>query len=50
MRMTPAARVELERFVLDAPARCREAFAFQVEDGRITSFADRLLLLRADRD
>lgn len=50
MRMTPAARAELERFILDAPARCREAFAFQVEGGRITSFADRLLLLRADRD
>ena len=50
MRMTPAARSELERFVLDAPARCREAFAFHVEDGRIVSFADRLLLVRADRD
>ncbi len=50
MRMTPAARAELERFVLDAPARHREAFAFRVEDGRIASFADRLLLLRADRD
>lgn len=49
-RMTPAARAELERFVLDAPARHREAFAFRVEDGRIASFADRLLLLRADRD
>jgi hypothetical protein len=50
MRMTPAARAELERFVLDAPARHREAFAFRVEDGRIAAFADRLLLLRADRD
>ncbi len=50
MRMTPAARAELERFVLDAPAHCREAFAFHVQDGRIASFADRLLLLRADRD
>ena len=49
-RMTPAARAELERFVLDAPAHCREAFDFHVEDGRIASFADRLLLLRADRD
>jgi len=49
-RMTPAARAELERFVLDAPARCREAFDFRVEDGRIASFGDRLLLLRADRD
>ena len=50
MRMTPAARAELERFVLGAPAHCREAFAFHVQDGRIASFADRLLLLRADRD
>jgi len=50
MRMTPAARAELERFVLAAPAHCREAFAFRVQDGRIASFADRLLLLRADRD
>ena len=50
MRMTPPARAELERFILDAPARCRQAFAFRVEDGRIVSFADRLLLLRADRD
>jgi SAM-dependent methyltransferase len=50
MRMTPAARADLERFVLAAPARCREAFDFAIEDGRIASFSDRLLLLRADRD
>ena len=49
-RMTPAACADLERFILDAPARYREAFAFQVADGRIASFSDRLLLLRADRD
>jgi hypothetical protein len=48
--MTPAARAELERFVIDAPVRFREAFAFQVEGERIVSFADRLLMLRADRD
>jgi SAM-dependent methyltransferase len=50
MRMTPEARADLERFVLAAPARCREAFDFKVEDGRVVSFSDRMLLLRADRD
>jgi SAM-dependent methyltransferase len=50
MRMTPEARTALEHFVLAAPARCREAFDFAVEDGRIVSFSDRMLLLRADRD
>jgi ubiquinone/menaquinone biosynthesis C-methylase UbiE len=49
-RMTPEARAELDRFVLAAPTRCREAFRFQVEDGRIVSFTDRMLLLRADKD
>ncbi|HEY7203884.1 MAG TPA: class I SAM-dependent methyltransferase [Methylomirabilota bacterium] len=50
MRMTPEARAELERFVLDAPTRCRDAFDFRIEGGRIVSFTDRMLLLRADRD
>jgi SAM-dependent methyltransferase len=51
MRMTPQARADLERFVLAAPARCREAFEFVIgEDGGIVSFSDRMLLLRADRD
>ena len=49
-RMAPAARAELERFVLAAPARCREAFAFEIDNGRVISFADRMLLIRADRD
>jgi SAM-dependent methyltransferase len=49
-RMTSEARADLERFVLGAPARCREAFDFEVDGGRIVSFSDRLLLLRADRD
>jgi SAM-dependent methyltransferase len=49
-RMTPEAKAGLERYVLDAPARCREAFGFQIEAGRIQSFTDRMLLLRADRD
>ena len=50
MRMTPEAKVALERYVLDAPARCRDGFGFRVEQGRIESFTDRMILLRADRD
>jgi SAM-dependent methyltransferase len=50
MRMTAEARADLERFVLAAPARCREAFDFAIEQDRIVSFSDRMLLLRADRD
>ena len=49
-RMTAEARADLEGFVLAAPARCREAFDFTIEAGRIVSFSDRMLLLRADRD
>jgi ubiquinone/menaquinone biosynthesis C-methylase UbiE len=49
-RMTPAAKAELEAYVLAAPARCRDAYAFVIEGGRVTSFTDRMLLLRADRD
>jgi hypothetical protein len=50
MRMSPEAKADLERFVLAAPARCREAFRFTIESGRIESFTDRMILLRADRD
>ena len=50
MRMTPEARAELERYVLAAPARCRDAFDFRIEDGRVVSFTDHMLLLRADKD
>ncbi len=50
MRMSPEAKADLERFVLAAPARCREAFLFRIERGRIESFTDRMILLRADRD
>jgi ubiquinone/menaquinone biosynthesis C-methylase UbiE len=50
MRMTPEAKADLERFVLDSPERCREGFSFTIEDGRIQTFSDRLILLRADRD
>ena len=49
-RMAQAAKAELEAFVLAAPAACREAFEFRIESGRIVSFTDRMLLLRADRD
>ena len=49
-RMTSAAKAELEAYVLAAPARCREAFDFHIDGGRIVSFTDRMLLLRADRD
>ncbi|MBI2526745.1 MAG: methyltransferase domain-containing protein [Candidatus Rokubacteria bacterium] len=47
MRMTAEARAALDRFVLEAPARCREAFSFTVEEGRIRAFSDRMLLVRA---
>jgi SAM-dependent methyltransferase len=49
-RMTPEARRDLDAFVRAAPERCRTAFAFRLVDGRIESFTDRMLLLRADRD
>jgi hypothetical protein len=49
-RMTPEARRDLDAFVLAAPERCRAAFDFRVSDGRVESFTDRMLLLRADRD
>jgi SAM-dependent methyltransferase len=50
MRMSAEAKADLERHVLDAPARCRDAFGFKVEGGRIESFMDRMILLRADKD
>ena len=49
MRMTDAGRTALESFVRSAAPRCREAFEFQIGE-HIESFADRLLLLRAERD
>jgi SAM-dependent methyltransferase len=49
-RMTPEARRDLDAFVLAAPERCRAAFDFRVAGGRVESFTDRMLLLRADRD
>jgi SAM-dependent methyltransferase len=49
-RMRPEDREALERFVLEAPARYRQAFDFRIEDERVRSFTDRMLLLRADKD
>ena len=49
-RMTAEARAQLEAFVLAAPEPCRAAFDFRVAGGRVESFTDRMLLLRADRD
>ena len=49
-RMSHEAKSALERFVLDAPARWREAFRFELDGERVVSFADRMLLLRADKD
>ena len=50
MRMGAQAKADLERLVLDAPARCRDAFDFRIDQGRIESFTDRMILLRADKD
>jgi ubiquinone/menaquinone biosynthesis C-methylase UbiE len=49
-RMTPEARRDLDSFVLAAGEGCRAAFEFRVAEGRVESFTDRMLLLRADRD
>ena len=49
-RMSAEARNALDQFVLAAPPRCREAFQFKVEGESVRSFADRMLLLRADKD
>jgi ubiquinone/menaquinone biosynthesis C-methylase UbiE len=49
-RMSAEAKAALERFILDAPARCREAFQFELDGDRVVAFADRMLLLRADKD
>jgi SAM-dependent methyltransferase len=48
--MTPRARADLERFVREAPAACRQAFRFELaDDGRVRAFTDRMLLVRADK-
>jgi SAM-dependent methyltransferase len=50
IRMSPEARAGLDRFVLAAPARYREAFRFKLDGEHVVSFTDRMLLLRADKD
>jgi hypothetical protein len=49
-RMTAEALQDLEAFVRAAPERCRAAIDFRHAGGRVESFTDRMLLLRADRD
>jgi ubiquinone/menaquinone biosynthesis C-methylase UbiE len=49
MRMSPEARRDLDAYVYAAPPRCRAAFDFELEADRIVSFADRMLLVRADK-
>lgn len=49
-RMGADARRELEAFVRAAPQSIRDAFDFRVAGDGIESFADRMILLRADRD
>lgn len=49
-RMSGEAKAALERFVVTAPARCREAYRFELDGDRVVSFTDRMLLLRADKD
>ena len=48
--MTSDGRRSLDQFVRDAPAHCREAYKFELDGDRVVSFADRMLLLRADKD
>lgn len=49
-RMSAPAKAELERFVRAAPQTIRDAFQFRFERERVTSFIDRMLLVRAERD
>lgn len=45
---TPATvKADLERFILAAPARHREALRVKSEQGRLLTFSDRYLLVRA---
>lgn len=50
MRMSAAARRDLEDFVRRAPERCRAAFEFRLAADAVVSFNDRQILIRADRD
>jgi len=48
--MSQEARAELDQVVRAAPGHCREALGVTFTGGRIHSFTDRLLVLRADKD
>jgi SAM-dependent methyltransferase len=51
MRMSPEALADLEAFVRAAPESARAAFDFRLaDDGRVESFTDRMILVRADKD
>jgi ubiquinone/menaquinone biosynthesis C-methylase UbiE len=50
MGMSVEARRELEAFVRGAPEPCRRAFDVRLAGDAVESFADRMILLRADRD
>ena len=47
MRMTPAAEQALSDWALASPAACRDYFGVREADGRVESFTDHKLLLRA---
>jgi SAM-dependent methyltransferase len=49
MGMSPAARHDLEQFVRAAPEPWRAAFDFRLSATGVESFADRMILLRADK-
>jgi ubiquinone/menaquinone biosynthesis C-methylase UbiE len=49
-RMTADAKGDLERFVRQAPERVRAAFEVRLTADAIESFADRMLMVRAERD
>ena len=50
MRMTSQARHDLEQWIRRAPASYRNAFEFRLTADAIESFADRMILVRADKD
>ena len=50
MRMTAAAKTDLEGFVRQAPERVRAVFDFRIGETAVEAFTDRMLLLRAERD
>jgi SAM-dependent methyltransferase len=50
MGMSPAALHDLEQFVREAPESWRAAFEFRLTPTGVESFADRMILFRADKD